>query len=250
MNTKIALITGATSGIGWETAKILSENGYKIIACGRRIERLIELKSILKTDVFPLIFDVSNKNEVKNAIESIPAEWRNISLLVNNAGNAHGLNAFDEANLDDWEKMMDINVKGLLYVSHFVLPFMPKSSDSHIVNIGSIAGKEVYPNGSVYCASKHAVDAISKAMKMDLNKFGIRVTEINPGLVETEFSLVRFKGDADRAKTVYQGYEPLLPKDIAEVIWFAVNRPKHVNISDIVIMPTAQASATQVKKDV
>jgi 3-hydroxy acid dehydrogenase / malonic semialdehyde reductase len=250
MNTKIALVTGATSGIGWETAKILSENGYKIIACGRRKERLDTLSSELKTEMLPLLFDVANKNEVKNAIDSIPLEWKNITLLVNNAGNAHGLNPFDEANLDDWEKMMDINVKGLLYVSHFVLPFMPKNSDSHIVNIGSIAGKEVYPNGSVYCASKHAVDAISKAMKMDLNKFGIRVSEINPGLVETEFSLVRFKGDSDRAKTVYQGYQPLLPKDIADIIWFVVNRPKHVNISDIVVMPTAQASATQVKKDV
>lgn len=249
MNSKIALVTGASSGIGWETSKILSENGYSIIACGRRQERLDSLKKELTTPCTTLCFDVTDKKAVEHAISTLSAEWKNINLLVNNAGNAHGLSSIEDGNIDDWEKMLDINVKGLLYVTHYCLPLMQKNEHSHIVNIGSIAGKEVYANGNVYCASKFAVDALSKAMKIDLNKYGIRVTEINPGLVETEFSLVRFKGDTERAAGVYKGYKALQARDIAEVIWFATNRPLHVNISDIVIMPTAQAAATIVKKD-
>lgn len=245
-----ALITGASSGIGREIARTFARNGIKLILCGRRQERLDELKQELSsmTDVITLNFDVRDREAVLNSIHSISDSHRPVTLLVNNAGNAHGLDPIDRGDLDDWDAMIDINVKGLLYVSKAVLPDMVKSGTGHIINIGSTAGKEVYPRGNVYCASKHAVDAINQAMRIDLNEHGIRVGAVNPGLVETEFSDVRFKGDSKRATSVYQGYQPLSPEDIAEIVYFVVSRPAHVNIADLVVMPTAQASSTIVKK--
>lgn len=248
MSKPIAFITGATSGIGWSTAKILSED-YRIIACGRRSERLEALtKELSNTEVHTLSFDVRDKEAVLRAINALPDDWKEIDVLVNNAGNAHGMDPIQSGNLEDWDAMIDINVKGLLYVSKAIIPGMTTRKSGHIINIGSIAGKEVYPNGNVYCASKHAVDAINNGMRIDLNPFGIRVTSINPGLVETEFSEVRFKGDTDRAEKVYRGFEALKPEDVADVIQFVVSRPAHVMLSDIVLLPTAQASSTVVKK--
>jgi 3-hydroxy acid dehydrogenase/malonic semialdehyde reductase len=251
MQKRIALITGATSGIGEATARLLAENNFNLILCGRREDRLQKLQQELSsiTKLTCLVFDVRNKAEVKSAINSLSSEWKNIDVLINNAGNAHGLDPIQTGNEDDWDAMIDINVKGLLYVSHEVLPVMTEKNSGHIVNIGSIAGKEVYANGNVYCASKAAVDVITRGMRIDLNNFGIKVTAIHPGLVETEFSLVRFKGDADRAEAVYKGYEPLKPEDIADLILFTLTRPKHVVVADLVVFPTAQASATVVKKD-
>ncbi|MBL4724354.1 MAG: SDR family NAD(P)-dependent oxidoreductase [Lutibacter sp.] len=252
MNKKIAFITGATSGIGKATAQLFAENKIKLILCGRRGERLEQLKTELsqKTEVTTLKFDVSNKEEVFNAIESLPSEFQNIDILINNAGNAHGLSTIQDGNIDDWDAMLDINVKGLLYVSKAVLPIMINKNTGFIVNIGSIAGKEVYPNGNVYCASKHAVNALNKAMRIDLNQHNIRVSAIHPGAVETEFSEVRFKGDKEKAKNVYKGFEALQAEDIADIIYFVVTRPYHVNIEDLVVYPTAQASATILKKEV
>jgi 3-hydroxy acid dehydrogenase/malonic semialdehyde reductase len=251
MQKKIALLTGATSGIGEATARLLAKNNFNLILCGRRKDRLEKLQQELSalTQTMQLSFNVRNKNEVKSAIRSLPQEWKNIDLLVNNAGNAHGLDPIQTGSEDDWDAMIDINVKGLLYVSKEVLPVMTERKSGHIINLGSIAGKEVYANGNVYCASKAAVDVITRGMRIDLNAFGIKVTAIHPGLVETEFSLVRFKGDAARASSVYQGYEPLQPEDIADLILFAVTRPPHVVIADLVVFPIAQASATVVKKD-
>ncbi|WP_445386604.1 SDR family NAD(P)-dependent oxidoreductase [Robiginitalea sp. IMCC44478] len=246
---KTAFITGATSGIGRATAILLSQKGYQIIACGRRDERLKQLEEELKTPVFPLLFDVRNREAVTDAVASIPKAFRNIEVLVNNAGNAHGLDPIQSGNPDDWDAMIDINVKGLLYVTRAILPIFIENKKGHIINIGSTAGKEVYPKGNVYCASKHAVDAINQGLRIDLNEHGIRVGAINPGLVETEFSDVRFKGDRDKAVKVYQGYQPLKPEDIAEIIYFAISRPPHVNIADLVVMPTAQASSTIVRKE-
>lgn len=248
---EIALITGASSGIGRETARNFARNGISLILCGRRQERLELLKEELasQTEVCTLNFDVRDKKSVTKALASLPTEFENISILINNAGNAHGLDPIDKGNVDDWDAMIDINVKGLLYVSRAVLPGMVEAKRGHIINIGSTAGKEVYPKGNVYCASKHAVDAINQAMRIDLNTHGIRVGAVNPGLVETEFSEVRFKGDSKRAESVYRGYKPLTPEDIAEIIYFVVSRPAHVNIADLVVMPTAQASSTIVKKD-
>ena len=250
MERKIALITGATSGIGKACALILAKNGYHIIATGRRAERLDELKKEVPSgiEVLPLVFDVRDKEAVFGLIENLPENWKNIEILVNNAGNAHGLDPIQSGSLDDWDAMMDINVKGLLYVSKAVIPGMCERKSGAIINIGSIAGKEVYPNGNVYCGSKHAVDAITKGMRMDLNPFGIKVIGIHPGLVETEFSVVRFKGDENRAEKVYQGFEPLVAQDIAEIVEFCVNRPSHVVLADIVVLPTAQASSTLVNK--
>lgn len=251
MQKKIVVVTGATSGIGEATAELLSKNNFRLILCGRRQDRLDSLKSKLSsyTEVFTLSFDVRDRAEVENAISSLPQEWKNIDVLINCAGNAHGLDPIQTGNVDDWDAMMDINVKGLLYVCREIIPGMAARNAGHIINIGSIAGKEVYPNGNVYCASKFAVDALTRGMRMDLNAHNIKVTSINPGLVETEFSLVRFKGDADKAAGVYKGYTPLKAEDIADVILFTVTRPSHVVLADITVFPTAQASSMHVKKN-
>lgn len=248
---KTVLITGATSGIGEATARLLSDNGFRLIICGRRKDRLDKLKKELesKTEVKTLAFDVRHKDEVATAIQSLEESWNTVDILINNAGNAHGLAPIQAGSVEDWDAMIDINVKGLLYVSHEVLPGMVKRNSGHIVNLGSVAGKETYPNGNVYCASKFAVDAITKGMRLDLNAHGIKVTAIHPGLVETEFSLVRFKGDEGRASSVYKGFEPLQPEDIADMILFAVTRPAHVVVADLLVFPVAQASSTIVKKD-
>ncbi|MEQ9592273.1 MAG: SDR family NAD(P)-dependent oxidoreductase [Cyclobacteriaceae bacterium] len=250
-NKRIALITGATSGIGEATARLLASNAFKLIICGRRKERLDALQNELSplTEVTTLSFDVRNKSEVETALSSLDAKWKQIDVLINNAGNAHGLSPIQNGDVADWDAMIDINVKGLLYVSHEVLPTMVKRNQGHIINLGSIAGKEAYPNGNVYCASKFAVDAITKGMRIDLNAHGIKVTAIHPGLVETEFSLVRFKGDQDRADTVYKGYQPLRGEDIADLILFALTRPAHVVVADLVVFPVAQASSTIVNKN-
>ncbi|HEY5689978.1 MAG TPA: SDR family NAD(P)-dependent oxidoreductase [Cyclobacteriaceae bacterium] len=248
---RIALITGATSGIGEATARLLASNSIQLILCGRRKERLENLQKELSnsTEVTTLSFDVRDRKEVEEALNSLNNEWKVIDILINNAGNAHGLAPIQTGSVDDWDAMIDINVKGLLYVSHAIIPGMAERKRGHIINLGSIAGKEAYPNGNVYCASKFAVDALTKGMRIDLNEYGIKVTAIHPGLVETEFSLVRFKGDDKRAKSVYQGYQPLLPEDIADLILFAITRPAHVVVADLVVFPVAQASSTIVKKD-
>ncbi|APU68241.1 MAG: SDR family NAD(P)-dependent oxidoreductase [Bacteroidota bacterium] len=247
---KTALITGATSGIGKSTAIRFAVEGFRLILCGRRLERLEQLKKELsvETEVHILNFDVRNREDVFSEIASLPPEFSNIDILVNNAGNAHGLDPIQEGSIEDWEAMMDINVKGLLYVSKAVIPKMIEKQSGHIINIGSTAGKEVYPKGNVYCASKHAVDAINQGMRIDLNGNGIRVGAVNPGLVQTEFSEVRFKGDSDKADKVYQGFQALKPEDIADIIHFVVTRPYHVNIADLVVLPTAQATSTIVDK--
>lgn len=245
------MITGATSGIGKATAELFAREGFKLVLCGRRQHRLDELKDSLSgdTELVTLNFDVRNRDDVFEAINSLPKAFYEIDVLINNAGNAHGLDTMQDGSLDDWDAMLDINVKGLLYVSKAVISGMVARKSGHIINVGSLAGKEVYPKGNVYCASKHAVDAINQGMRKDLNAYGIRVGAINPGLVETEFSEVRFKGDTKRAKTVYQGYEALKAEDIAEIIHFVVTRPSHVNIADLLVLPTAQASSTILRKE-
>lgn len=250
MKNKTALITGATSGIGKATAQLFASHGIRLILCGRRENKLQALASELqkKTEVTSLSFDVRNKKEVFEQISGLPQPFKNIDILINNAGNAHGLDPIQHGNIDDWDAMMDGNVKGLLYVTKAILPGMIERQSGHIINIGSTAGKEVYPNGNVYCASKHAVDALTHGMRMDLNGKGIKVAAINPGMVETEFSEVRFKGDKERASKVYQGFTPLQAIDIAEIIWFAVTRPSHVNIADLTVMCLDQASSTIVNK--
>ena len=250
MKNRIALITGATSGIGEATARLLADKNFDLIICGRRQERLDELMKELsvKTKVTTLSFDVRDKLAVENSIRSLGTSWKGIDVLINNAGNAHGLDPIQKGNVDDWDAMIDINVKGLLYVSKEVIPGMTERKSGHIINIGSIAGKEAYANGNVYCASKFAVDALTQGMRMDLNPFSIKVTSINPGLVETEFALVRFKGDEDRAKNVYKGIQPLAGEDIADVILYVLSAPTHVQLADITIFPTAQASATVVNR--
>ncbi|WMN06193.1 SDR family NAD(P)-dependent oxidoreductase [Marivirga arenosa] len=247
---KTAFITGATSGIGQATAIILGKNGFNIIATGRRQERLDELKKELEknTEIHTLNFDVRNQKAVLEAIDSLPKEWNQIDVLINNAGNAHGLASIEDGDMKDWEAMIDINVKGLLYVSQPIIQKMIKQGEGHIINIGSVAGKEAYPNGNVYCASKHAVDALNSSMRMDLNKYGIKVSQVAPGLVETEFSLVRFKGDEERSQSVYEGFDALKAEDIADLILYMATRPKHVNLADVLIFPNAQASSTMVKK--
>ncbi len=247
---KKALVTGATSGIGRATARILAQNNYKIILCGRREDRLTELQKELSefTEIHTLSFDVRDKKAVFESINSLPSSFSKIDVLINNAGNAHGLDPIQTGDLEDWDAMIDINVKGLLYVSKAIIPKMIEQKSGHIINIGSIAGKEVYPNGNVYCASKHAVDALNKSMRMDLNPYGIRVGAIHPGMVETEFSEVRFKGDTDRAATTYKDMKPLQAEDIADIIHFVISRPYHVNIADLIVFPTAQASATIVNR--
>ena len=246
-----AFITGATSGIGKATAELFAKNGFRLVLCGRREERLQELQTKLGslTEVTTLQFDVSNKEEVFKSINSLPESFKKIDVLLNNAGNAHGLSTIQEGNTDDWDAMLDINVKGLLYVSKAIIPIMTENNSGFIVNIGSIAGKEVYPNGNVYCASKHAVNALNKSMRIDLNKYNIRVSAIHPGAVETEFSDVRFKGDTEKAKSVYAGYKALQAEDIADIIHFVVTRPYHINIEDLVVYPTAQATPTILNKN-
>jgi 3-hydroxy acid dehydrogenase/malonic semialdehyde reductase len=250
MSKRIVLITGATAGIGEATARLLAKNDFKLIICGRRQERLNALQSELAklTEVTTLSFEVRNQVEVERAISSLPAEWKNIDVLINNAGNAHGLDPIQTGKLEDWDAMMDINVKGLLYVSREVIPGMTERQSGHIINLGSIAGKEVYPNGNVYCASKFAVDALTRGMRMDLNPYGIKVTSINPGLVETEFALVRFKGDKDKSSNVYKGLKPLVAEDIADIMLYTLSCPDHVVLADITVFPKAQASAALVKR--
>jgi len=247
---KTALITGATSGIGRATALEFAKHGIRLILCGRRKERLDNLQILLskQTDILTLNFDVRDKAEVFKSIESLPESFKRIDILINNAGNAHGLDPIQDGNIEDWDAMLDINVKGLLYVSKAVIPQMTKRQSGHIINIGSSAGREVYPKGNVYCASKHAVAAINDGMRIDLNPFGIKVSAINPGLVETEFSKVSFKGGTV-ADSVYKGYKALQPEDIAEIIYFAITRPQHVNIADLLVFPTAQANSVTVKKE-
>lgn len=247
---KIAMITGATSGIGLGTAKALASEGFNLILTGRRNDRLENIKKEIeekyKVKVLILCFDVRNQSEVEKAVSSLSAEWKNIDVLVNNAGLAVGLEPIQEGLIEDWERMIDTNVKGLLYVTRAVSPMMCSRKSGHIVNICSTAGKEVYPNGNVYCATKHAVDALSKAMRQDMLPYGIKVTNICPGAVETEFSLVRFKNDEARAAKTYEGMIPLNGDDIANLIRFAVTLPAHVCINDLVVTPTAQANATNI----
>ncbi|WP_415376147.1 SDR family NAD(P)-dependent oxidoreductase [Patiriisocius sp. Uisw_017] len=247
---KTAFITGATSGIGLATARLFANHGINLILCGRRQERLESIKEELsqKVEVFTMQFDVRNKELFESLFEKTPPAFKNIDILINNAGNAHGLDTIQNGNTQDWDAMLDINVKGLLYVSQAIIPQMMEQKSGHIINIGSTAGKEVYQKGNVYCASKHAVDAITTGMRLDLNGCGIKVSGINPGLVETEFSEVRFKGDAQRAQKVYQNFTPLKPEDVADIIYFAVTRPPHVTIADLTVMCLDQASSTIVNK--
>ncbi|MBE9469157.1 MAG: SDR family NAD(P)-dependent oxidoreductase [Bacteroidetes bacterium] len=249
---KIALITGATAGIGKATALKLAKNNYDVIITGRRKNLLNDLKNLIKertkANVISLNFDIRNKDEVEKNIDSLPENWKKIDILINNAGLALGLNPIYSGDVDDWETMIDTNVKGLLYISRKIMPIMIAQGYGHIVNLCSIAGKEVYPNGNIYCATKHAVDAITKAMRIDLNDFGIKVTSISPGMVETEFSKVRFKGNNEKSDAAYQNFIPLQAEDIAESILFAVKCPKHMNIADMLILPTAQANSSIINK--
>ena len=250
MSKRIVLITGATAGIGEATARLLAKNDFKLILCGRRQDRLNALQSELAkfTDVTTLSFEIRNQNEVERAISSLPGTWKNVDVLINNAGNAHGFDPIQTGKLEDWDAMIDINVKGLLYVSREIIPGMTERQSGHIINLGSIAGKEVYPNGNVYCASKFAVDALTQGMRLDLNAYGIKVTSINPGLVETEFALVRFKGDKEKASNVYKGLKPLVAEDIADIMLYTLTCPDHVVLADITVFPKAQASAALVKR--
>ena len=248
---KVALITGATSGIGKATALKAAEAGFDIIITGRREDRLQTLAREIRekgVEVLALNFDIRQPEAVRQAVESLSGNWRNIAVLVNNAGLAVGISPIQEGILDDWERMIDTNVKGLLYMTRAVAPLMIANQTGHIVNIASIAGKEVYPGGNVYCATKHAVDALSRAMRTDMLKHNIKVTNIAPGMAETEFSIVRYKGDEEAAKNVYKGMTPLTNEDIADTILFAITRPAHVCLNDIVIMPTAQANSRDVNR--
>lgn len=251
--SKIAFVTGSTSGFGKAIAVIFARNGYNVIINGRRKERLDELEGQLReefgVEVLQAPFDVRNYEEVKAAIGAFPDTWKNIDVLVNNAGLALGLSDIQDGSIEDWDTMIDTNVKGVLYVTKTVAPLMISRKHGHIINIGSIAGKEVYPKGNVYCASKHALDALNKGMRIDLLPHNIKVTSINPGLAETEFSIVRFHGDEERAKQVYQGLTPLYAEDIAELAWFAASRPAHVNINDLTVTPTIQATARDVVRN-
>jgi len=250
---KIALITGATSGIGKATALLLAENNFDLIITGRRSERLESLKTEIQekdqVEVLALTFDVRNYEEVQKNLGDLPKKWQKIDVLVNNAGLAVGTSTIDKGELDDWNRMIDTNVKGLLHVSKIIIPLLIEQKKGHIINLSSIAGKEVYQSGNVYCASKHAADALSQAMRIDLLPHNIKVTNIAPGMVETEFSVVRYKGDQQQADAVYQNMKPLLAKDIAEVILFAAQRPAHVTLNDIVVMPTAQANTSHLKRE-
>jgi NADP-dependent 3-hydroxy acid dehydrogenase YdfG len=249
---KITLITGATSGIGKSCATIFAKNKHDLILTGRRKDRLDkiskELKKTYGINVLTLSFDIRDKEAVAKTIDNIPSIWKTINILINNAGLAVGLNTIQEGEIDDWERMIDTNIKGLLYITRAVAPLLIKQKSGHIINIGSIAGKEVYPNGNVYCATKHAVDALSRAMRIDMVQHNIKVTQIAPGAIKTEFSMVRFKGDHEKSDSIYNGYQPLLPDDVADVIYYTTTLPAHVNINDLVLMPTAQASATVLNK--
>lgn len=244
---KTVLITGATSGIGEATAILLAQNNFNLIITGRRTDRLKVLKDKIESEteakVFALNFDIRNRQETEKAIKSLPGRWQSVAILINNAGLAAGLSAINNGDVDDWERMIDTNVKGLLYITRLISAQMIERGEGHIVNISSIAGRETYPMGNVYCATKHAVEALTKGMRIDFLKNGIKVSSVSPGAVETEFSLVRFKGDRERAQKVYEGFTPLFAKDIAETILFVVTRPKHVNIDDILVMPADQASS-------
>lgn len=251
---RIALITGATSGIGRATALRLTEDNFNLIITGRRLELLESLKKEIevkyKKDVLILNFDIRKRELVEKAIDTLPERWRKIDVLVNNAGLAVGLNHIQDGMIEDWEQMIDTNIKGVLYITRKVSPLMIERGGGHIINIGSIAGTQVYENGNVYCASKHAMHALSQSMRQDMLKHNIKVTEIRPGLLETEFSLVRFKGDKEKAKNTYAGLTPLFAEDIAEAIFFALSRPAHVCINDIEVTPVAQANAYNVNRNV
>lgn len=250
--TKTALITGATSGIGLACAHQLAAKGFRLVLLARREqllqERALSIGKQYGVELKTLVVDVRDRDLLTKSLTNLPADWKNIDVLINNAGLSQGLDPIDAGSMDDWDTMIDTNVKGFLYVTKIVSQWMVAQQKGHIVNIGSIAGKEVYPNGNVYCATKHAVDALSKAMRIDLLRHGIKVTAIHPGMVETEFSIVRFKGDERRAKKVYEGVEPLLAEDIADAICYVISRPAHVNINDMLIMPTAQANGTIVER--
>ena len=252
LKNKVVLITGASSGIGRSCARAFAGTGARLILAARRVERLNELAAELKLkpgeDILVLALDVRDQPAVERAVNGLPAKWAAIDVLVNNAGLSRGLDKIHEGKVDDWEEMIDANIKGLLYVSRAVIPGMVKRGQGHVINIGSIAGHEVYPGGNVYCATKFAVRALSKGMRIDLNGTPIRVSEVAPGLVETEFSLVRFHGDKERAGKVYQGLTPLSPDDIADAVVYCATRPPHVNISEMLVMPTAQASTTMVHR--
>ena len=250
---KTALITGATSGIGKAIAQRLAKEKFALILTGRRNDRLQALKNEIEpayeTKVHTLCFDVRVYSQVETAINTLPDEWKTIDVLVNNAGLAAGFDPIHTASLADWEQMIDTNIKGLLYVTRVVSPAMVARKSGHIINIGSIAGKKLYPNGAVYCATKHAVKALNEGMRMDFLPYGIRVTEVSPGAVETEFALVRFKGDQQRANLVFQGFTPLVAEDIAETVYFAISQPPHINIQDLLILPTAQVDATLIHRE-
>lgn len=250
---KKVFITGASSGFGKACAELFAQNGYALILNARRVDRLNELKSALTkkygVEILILPFDVRNRTEVETAILSLPESWKHVDILINNAGLAAGRDYFQDGNIEDWEMMIDTNLKGLMYVTKFLTGEMIKNKNGHIINVSSLAGQEVYPQGNLYCATKHAVTALSKGLRMDLLPHGIKVTNISPGLAETEFSIVRFKGDSEKAKNVYQGFDALKAEDIAEVIFFAATRPAHVNLEEITILPTAQSdSRTVIKK--
>ena len=250
---KVVIVTGASKGIGLATSLLLVEKGAQVILAARNKEALEKACGLIEATGGSCILiptDIRQEDEVKTLIAQVVDRYGRIDILINNAGNAHGYDLFHEGNIEDWEAMIDINFKGLLYVSKAIVPGMVERGRGHIINLGSIAGKEVYPKGNVYCASKYAVDAISSGMRLDLNNFGIKVSEINPGMVETEFALVRFKGDAEKAKNTYRGLKPLTGGDIAEIILFIITRPEHVNISDVIVFPTAQASATVIKRNI
>ena len=252
-SNKIAFVTGASAGIGAACAEVLAREGYNLLLAARRLERIEELAARLRKahgiDTHVLSLDVRDADTVFTTFENLPEQWKQIDVLVNNAGLSQGLDPIHEGDIGDWDRMIDTNIKGLLYVTRVVSPIMASRKSGHIVNLGSIAGKQAYPGGNVYCATKFAVDALSQGMRIDLLDKGIKVTAIHPGMVETEFSEVRFKGDKERAASVYQNLEPLVAEDIAEAVWFAVSRPKHVNINDMIIMPTAQANATTVVRN-
>lgn len=248
---KTALITGATSGFGKATALKFAANGYQVIITGRRSERLKSLSQAIEnigSKAYALNFDVRDRKAVNEAINSLPETWKSIDVLVNNAGLASGFDKFDEADIDDFERMIDTNVKGLIYVSKAVIPLMIKNKKGHIINIGSTAGKEVYEKGNVYCATKHAVDALNKAMRIDLLDHGIKVTQIAPGAAETEFSLVRFHGNEEQAKNVYKGYQPMSAEDIANIIFYTTTLPPHLCINDLVVTSLAQANSFYIKR--